>query len=162
MKGFKHKPESKVKMGLNRSGEKHWNYKGYSYKHSKGYIMIHRPEHPRADRRGYVLEHRLIMEKKIGRYLFPTEDVHHKNEVKDDNRIENLELLTHGKHTTLTNTIDMSNRICSICKTKKTYIDRRNNRPLWYNNKKDRKKLICARCYRKLSKISNLNVLESN
>ncbi len=49
-------------------------------------------------------QHRKIMERHLGRPLLATEDVHHINGVKTDNRLENLEVLPHGKHTTVTNT----------------------------------------------------------
>lgn len=59
----------------------------------RGYILIYKPDHPNAINKRYVFEHRLVIEKKIGRYLERWEIVHHINGIKDDNRLENLELL---------------------------------------------------------------------
>ena len=65
---------------------------------NRGYIMVYFPNHPYAkssgkNKKAYVYEHRLIIEKKIGRYLKPYEVVHHINGIRDDNRVENLQLL---------------------------------------------------------------------
>jgi hypothetical protein len=77
------------------------NHKGGTL-NPAGYKMIYQPSHPRANQGGYVFEHRLVIEKKIGRYLLRSEHIHHINGVHDDNRIINLELLTHSQHMTRT------------------------------------------------------------
>src|SRR3989344_2916413 len=59
-----------------------------------GYCYVYFRSHPFADKSGRIYEHRLLMEKKLGRYILPFENVHHKNGKKGDNRLENLELWT--------------------------------------------------------------------
>lgn len=65
-----------------------------------GYVVIHVPGHCEATTNGWAREHRVIMSEFLGRQLAQREHIHHKNGVKDDNRIENLEVLdwsSHGK-----------------------------------------------------------------
>jgi hypothetical protein len=90
---WKHEEKSKI-------GEKyHW--KGGRYL-SRGYYLIYKKEHPNCNSDGYVLEHRLMVEGKIGRYLEKNEVVHHIDGNKKNNDISNLMLFKsnseHIKH----------------------------------------------------------------
>ena len=80
-----------------RTGSSAPYWKGGRTKTQMGYMRVYSPNHPNAIK-NYVLEHRLVMEKHLGRLLLKHETVHHKNGIKDDNRLENLELWTksHG------------------------------------------------------------------
>lgn len=75
-----------------KRGENHGSWKGGVIKLKSGYVREYAPDHPRANLGRYVLQHHLVMEEILGRYLLPGENVHHKNGVRDDNRPENLEL----------------------------------------------------------------------
>jgi len=78
--------------GKYMSGERHPMWNGGKSFDGNGYIVVLDNNHPNKTSRGYVPEHRLIMEQKIGRYLTKEEVVHHENDDITDNRISNLRL----------------------------------------------------------------------
>ena len=98
-KGDAVKEGIRKRFPLGRTGDSNPAWNGGKYVSSAGYIYVLSPGHPEATLGGYVLEHRLVMEKSLGRFLTSTEVIHHRNNLKDDNRIENLELFPdNSKH----------------------------------------------------------------
>lgn len=62
-----------------------------------GYVILKIPDYPNSVN-GYVLEHRYVMEQHLGRLLGSDEIVHHKDKNKQNNSLDNLELLTQSEH----------------------------------------------------------------
>lgn len=111
MKGKKTSDETKLKLSIALTGRKmsketvekmaeahRLKGAGHTKKRHDGYVQVYYPKHHRSNKSGYVMEHILIMEEHIGRHLNPDEVVHHINFVRNDNRIENLKIMTKTEH----------------------------------------------------------------
>lgn len=94
-------------------GPEHGNWKGGRYYTSDGYVLV------RTDVGTYKREHRLVVEQQLGRPLRGDEIVHHINGVKDDNRPENLEVMTRADHVVHHDPrrIDRITKPCAACGT---------------------------------------------
>ena len=82
-----------------------WKGGKIRYGSNNKYWAIYQPYHPFANNKGYVFEHRLVMEKHLKRFLKSCEVIHHINFKSTDNRLENLELLLKREHDRLHTTI---------------------------------------------------------
>lgn len=138
-----HKTWNKGIPGLKR--ENAYNWKG-GRSLTRGYVRIYIPEHPNnCD--GYVFEHRLVMEKHLGKYLNRKEVVHHINGIRNDNRIENLKLLSsNGKHIKLHPREDRGGGEiieCKICKK------------IFKDYKSNHKKYCGRKCFDKRGQLKN-------
>lgn len=81
-----------------QTGPKNPGWKGGRVIASNGYVLLKMPGHHLADVRGYVYEHRLVAEEKLGRRLLPGEIPHHINGDRADNRPENIEVAASVAH----------------------------------------------------------------
>ena len=131
-------PWNKGRLRLDFSGPNHFAWKGGIRISDQGYIFLLDKTHPHSNH-GYVREHRLVMEKHLGRYLSQEEEVHHINGDRKDNRIENLQLMTKAEHRKVEQTINMSDRICFNCGSNTSY-DRH-----WIRSKVSGQ-LLCQTC----------------
>jgi hypothetical protein len=95
-----------------RFGAKNSQWKGGRVIASNGYVLLRMPGHHLADVRGYVYEHRLVAEQKLGRRLLTGERPHHLNHDKTDNRAENLQICgTEAEHHALHRRLDRGLRL---------------------------------------------------
>jgi hypothetical protein len=85
-------------QGPRVAGDKNPAYKGTPFTDNDGYVRLWLPDHHRADNSGRVYEHIMVAEAAYGISITAEYHVHHRNGVKDDNRIENLEVLLAGDH----------------------------------------------------------------
>ena len=125
-----------------QTGEKNPAWKGGQVTTYQGYLNTTRPKDD-LFKHMYKPQHRIIYEQHYNCCLLSTTIIHHKNENRKDNRIENLEALTRSQHISLHNkirynSVDIDKRTCKICLVKESnkfyrYED-------WY---------ICSKCYDK-------------
>lgn len=115
------------------SGDKNPRWRGGRHLSKQGYVFVKVPDHPLADGHGYVREHRFVWHEAKGP-IPKGWHIHHKNGDKTDNRLENLELMTHRAHRLVlpellkrihdleTKILELQNDFCS-CRCKRTRHD---------------------------------------
>jgi len=120
------------------TGDKHWNWTGGRTIDKRGYVLIRK-----NGKR--VKEHRVIYEEYYKCCLLSWAIIHHINDIKTDNRPENLEAMRQKQHVLLHHIKIMSDRFCYICKSETTYITK-NGTPSWNKSKLG---YFCMKCYLK-------------
>lgn len=126
VKGKKRRATQRVCSSKCVVGKFHPRWGGGRTINTQGYVLIYSPEHPYRDARKYVREHRLVMEKKLGRYLRPDEEVHHINHDKLDNQIDNLQLLSFEEHLALHRVerrVERMKKNCLVCEKEFQFVE---------------------------------------
>lgn len=82
----------------NKKREDHPCWKGGRIVDRDGYFRLYKPDHFWPRKGGYILEHVYLMEIKLGRRLQKGECVHHKDHNRQNNSLDNLELVQRWKH----------------------------------------------------------------
>lgn len=137
--------------GLVSDTTKHSNsWKGGKMMDGK-YVQIYNPGHPQSTNYGYVLEHRLVVEKYLLACLLPWILIHHRNAITNDNRIENLAIMTRKVHNGIHLRKDMSKRECVICRRSKTFVDSKGY-VVWHRHPITKEEWICHNCDRKIKR----------
>ncbi len=83
-----------------RFAESNPHFNGGRWIDQQGYVVVINPNRT-CKRDRYIYEHRLVMQEHLGRQLEREEQIHHRNKIKTDNRIENLEILDVAEHARL-------------------------------------------------------------
>ena len=112
--------------GMAIRGNKSLNWKGGRTTRGNGYTGLFNPKHPYVGGSGYIMEHRLNIEKDIGRFLLPTEIVHHIDGNKGNNKIENLVLCKNKSNHKFLHA-KMENFMYKLIRRGKVYYDKEKN-----------------------------------
>jgi hypothetical protein len=161
IKTMRDKP-MKFKNGHQSRGKNHPMWKGGEYI-DDGYRMIWDPNHPNADKRGYVPEHVKVYTEYYGCCMTRNGVVHHDDEDKLNNSIENLVGMSRKQHRSHHNKgnqygkRDLSGRYCLICKSTKT-LKNKDNTYSWYKYENG---WLCRSCYQKIRLNPGTNALFS-
>lgn len=127
---------------------------------NNGYIEVMMPEHPYVRSNGTVLEHRLMAEKKLGRILKREEVVHHIDENRHNNDLDNLMVFkTSADHSAFHKGVDaVQDGDVWYCPDKG--YDNTEICPNCYINYKDKQAIMCINCWNKLNNtfVKNTNI----
>ena len=138
---------------VDKKGEKGNNWSGGEYFHKKdGYWYVKKHDHPNAQKDGYIRKHIYIFTEHHKCCMLKWGVVHHINEIKTDNNLDNLQGMMKKQHGVYHHSgkpkpkKNHGNRICLLCDSKTTLINKKEGHEIWYNYEGG---FICMKCYKK-------------